>query len=122
MKVRCIRIISDSTGERLESSTWLTVGKIYHVLEIFHNFEKRMELRVPSDDDMSPTLNQIDQFELVSGHLPSNWIAVVEPGRFFKLTPRSWSAPGFWEKCFDGDSDAEETFWAEQKRIVAEDP
>jgi len=51
MKVRCVKLL-DALGRPQERSAWLTLGKVYHVLEIVQDMRKKWLLRVPGDGSL----------------------------------------------------------------------
>ena len=49
MKVVCRRVVSATTGEELERSPWLTIGREYSVLEIVASPDGGVSLRLVGD-------------------------------------------------------------------------
>jgi hypothetical protein len=74
-------------------------------------------VRIIADEQTTPALFDLSDFEVVDGILPSNWIA-DSSDETFELTPKSWTEPGFWERFFDGDPEALNTFRNERQTIV----
>jgi hypothetical protein len=122
MKVRCVTQVDEHTGSRLEKSSWLTVGKVYHVLEISIDQRGTIKFRLVGDDEKTPALHLWTQFSLASNVIPSCWIVDLRPEVLFSLRPRTWAGRGFWERYFDGDSLAREQFEEARRAIIAEDP
>ncbi|GAB2191562.1 hypothetical protein MAH1_31750 [Sessilibacter sp. MAH1] len=120
MKVKCIKLIDAQTGESLKNSSWLTVGKEYHVLSVFIADSQPAEYRLLSDDGRTPGMYKADQFELVNKKLPSSWVANYEAESYFELAPKLWVEPGFWESYFDGEPDAVDVFNSEKESILSE--
>jgi|SRR5579859_5232163 len=121
MKVRCVRILDEKTNGELLKSSWITVDRIYHVLELYFESKKCVRFRIVGDDGVTPAYHNADQFELVSSIVPPNWIAHFEKGNF-SLSPAQWVANGFWESYFDGNSRAREIFNMEVDKIIQYDP
>lgn len=120
MKIECIRNISATTGEELESGEGgLTIGKIYIVLSIRTIPERKAEFLLVSDDG-GPALFDSVQFRTVSGEIPSNWVATVDEKGVVGLGPEKWTRPGFWEDYFDGVPEAVAEFEAEKEKVFAE--
>jgi len=118
MKVECVSITDAKSGEAIEKNSWLTVGKTYQVLSVFMSDNDPVEYRLISDDGRTPGMYKAIQFKVVSGVLPSNWIANYEAEAYFELAPKTWAEPGFWGNYFDGDPDAIKQFEAE-KEVIA---
>jgi hypothetical protein len=119
MKVRCTRLL-DSHDMPTDKSPWLTIGGIYHVLGIWmepgsHRFRLL-------GDQRPPGLHSADAFELVTAVIPSTWIVRSPKVGCFALEPAEWGRPGFWESYFDGDTEAQQTFQTELRKIVESDP
>ena len=120
MKVRCIQLL-DTRGNPREKSGRLTVGKIYHVLEVVQD-GGRWLLRLAGDTPTALALFQIQQFEIVSSKIPHSWIIQWGKDGFFELTPEPWSQKGFWERYYDGDSEAVRVFEEEARKIIESEP
>ena len=121
MKVLCSRLIDEKTGNVINQSPWLTLGKTYHVLEIWHSFGKPTLFRLLSDDGYTPALYDASQFEMLTNVIPSNWIVSMKVSEFFSLTPKTWDVPNFWESFFDGDPHAKKIFSDTYNFIVDEE-
>lgn len=122
MKVKCIKLIDPNTGEPVDSRPLLTIGRIYHVLEVFCDEQHPLTFRFLGDDKMSPALFDANQFELVSNKIPEEWCVKFVPGSYFKLTPKAWANDGFWEDYSDCDAEAERIFNEVAKKIVTDEP
>ena len=122
MKVRCIKLLDEQTGESLTSRSWLTVGKVYHVFSINMQYGLPVKFLLFSDDVQTPAYHDANQFEVVTRTIPAEWIIDFESESYFKLTPKAWSKPGFWEDYFDGVPEAVELFNVEKESIVQSDP
>jgi hypothetical protein len=122
MKVRCIQLLDEDSGEAIESSSWLSVGRVYHVLSIHMQAGYQLKFQLIGNDGITPAFHSAEQFEVTSDHIPSNWSVSSVAGSHFELAPRAWSSPGFWESYFDGDSDALSLFEREQEAMLEEEP
>ena len=120
MIVRCIKIINEQSGEILPATSWLTVGKTYPVLAVFVAANGLPKYRLLGDDEVTPALHTANQFEILSGILPSIWRAHSVPNRYFELAPTSWIVPGFWEAFFDGNPDAVRVFHEDYRTLLQE--
>ena len=120
MKVIC-RILIDGDGRALDSCTWMTVGKTYHVLAISYDEQHKFMYRILGDSATTPALFDPRQFEVVSGRVPGNWVVNVDADGF-ELSPAPWLALGFWNRFFDGDKDAVKIFEEEMRTVISADP
>ena len=120
MRVRCIKLISEQTGQPINTSPWLSVGKVYLVLEVLVSGRDYIKFRLVSDDNKTPAFHDFSQFELVSGAIPKCWIATFEPGQQFCLSPSIFAQRGFWDRYFDGDDETRRAF-DEVLRTLEED-
>jgi hypothetical protein len=97
-------------------SCWLTIGKIYDVLEV--TFDGEWLLRLIGDAPNGVALFQLKMFEVVDPHIPPNWIAIWGNNGLFFLSPRPWTHTGFWERYYDRDPNAVQIFEEERTRTV----
>lgn len=124
MKIRCIKLF-DANGQSVESSDWLVLGRVYHVMSFYIdecgeryygiiNFEQEGEW---------PQLGSHSEkcFEVVSAVIPSNWSSWTRGGAS-GMAPTSWQAPGFYESFYDHDRVAYPIFEKEKNNILKEDP
>lgn len=116
MKVRCVRVI-DSMGQPSESSPWLKVGSVYHVLGIWVD-PGRIRLRLVGEES-TPALFEPEMFEIVSSAIPSSWAIAMPGAGCMSIGPARWSRAGFWEDYFDGKPEAVSSFEAERGLILA---
>jgi hypothetical protein len=121
MKVRCIKIL-DSEGKLQERSQWLTLGKVYHVLEVFQDSRNKWFLRLAPDGANAIALFFLEEFEVVSAKIPDVWIAAWYPKGGFALTTEAWNRDGFWEAYYDQDPVALRKFEDGRRQIVDADP
>jgi hypothetical protein len=100
----------------------LKEGVIYVVLEIFVG-EEKTRYRIITDGTRTPTLHDARLFQIISPKIPSSWVVTSDKhkGFYIELAPAKWTVTGFWEKFFDGDSDAVAAFEQESYRIVTEE-
>lgn len=121
MKVRCVGFLDEDTGETLESSSWLTIGKEYHVLSVNMEDSLPIKFQLISDDEETPAYHDANQFEIVTNAIPEGWIVDFVSKSHFRLSPKAWAQPGFWEAYFDGELEAIELFNAEKNIILSKD-
>lgn len=119
MKVRCIRIL-DAVGEPQNKSGWLTIGRIYHVLELFQDSDRWL-LRLMGDEPNGLALFRLDEFEMVSSKIPNSWIITWAQGGMLHLRPKCWST-SLLERYYDRDRDAIRIIEEEWKEIIDADP
>src|SRR3954469_17358286 len=117
MKVRCTKLI-DALGNPQLQSAWLTVGKVYHVLSVLSDAQGRWLLRLLADSQPGVGLFPLQQFEIVSSEIPRSWVVTWNKEGVFELTTTAWSEPGFWERYFDCDPNAQAVFEREMAAIV----
>jgi hypothetical protein len=121
MKVRCTKLL-DTLGNPQTSSAWLTIGKVYHVLSVVQDTRGQWLLRLVTDSQSDVGLFPLEQFEMVSARIPDSWIVTWNEEGVFELTTAAWNEPGYWDRYFDNERDAQITFEREMMRIVAADP
>lgn len=121
MKIECIKIFNNR-GEELETSSWLTIGKEYIVLEVLCHMDKGYSYRIVSDDSSSsPGVFKATQFRIVNSKQPSNWVTSIKNNGLIVVGPKSWRVSGFWEDCYDQDPKALEIYKREAKIIYEEE-
>jgi hypothetical protein len=120
MKVRCTKLI-DSGGTPQGTSTWLTLGKIYHVLSVVLDIHATWYLRLRGDVEHGVGLFPLTQFEIVSARIPRLWTITWNNG-VFELTTEQWARPNFWERFYEHDVDAVRIFDRESMKIIDDDP
>lgn len=121
MKVRCVKLLSHA-GKLIEYDSWMTIGKIYHVLAVELSRDGRWHFRLRGDGENGVALFLIDQFEIVSSKIPPTWVIAIKRGKLFQLTPEPWSYLGFMERYYNGDPEAIKIFHEEEKKIIEADP
>src|SRR5262245_25922027 len=120
MKVRCTKLL-DSLGNTTETSAWLSLGSVYHVLSLLLDSEGRWLLRLAGDSDPGG-LFPLQQFEIVSDRVPDCWVVTWNREGVFELTTDAWRQDGYWERYFEHDPVAKKTFAREMAKVVAADP
>jgi hypothetical protein len=124
MKVKCVRLLN-SDGREVESSPWLTLGRVYHVMTIFEDKNGRRRYGVINrhPDDEWPQLgsHQAECFEVVSEVVPSNWRTWVNE-QASGASPAAWQASGFYEAFYDHNPATYPIFERERDVIVRENP
>jgi len=123
MKVRCERYLN-LLGTEEETSSWLSIGRIYHVLEILIDPYGKdvVKFRIWSEKGQTPILVHASGFELLTSLIPKCWVVSLEPKSLLYLAPSEWKEPGYWEQYFDKNERAQNTFERIYKEIVAEEP
>lgn len=120
MIVRCVRIISENTGQLVTNSPWLSIGKLYRVLSLEIAPRYVILIRMIGDEP-TPALFDFRQFEIVSENIPSNSVVHFGNTNLFVLGPAKWNVEGFWERYFDGEAEEQRIFDEEREIIEIED-
>jgi hypothetical protein len=111
----------DAKGGPTERSSWLTIGKVYHVLEV-HVASREINLRIMADNNRTPALRRWTEFEAVTARIPACWIVNFEPDSHLTLGPSAWMTDGFWVRYFDGEQEEQKIFEDVYRMIIAEEP
>ncbi|MFJ8677520.1 hypothetical protein [Streptomyces sp. NPDC093589] len=119
MIVRCVQIISPTSGEVINDHPGIRIGAECPVLEVITTASGVL-LRIPERSNItaeldSPGLWEAAMFTEVSSRMPDCWVAGLENGQL-TLAPKEWQRPGFWEDYFDDKPSAR----AEYARLRAE--
>ncbi len=124
MKVKCIRLLN-ADGREVEFSSWLTLGRVYHVMSIFTDKSGKRSYgiinRHPEGEWPQLGSHQAECFEIVSDIVPSNWRTKVYSG-VTDISPAAWQEPGFYEAFSDHDPATYPIFERERDIILREDP
>lgn len=124
MKVKCVRLL-DADGREVEFSSWLALGRVYHVMSIFTDKNGKRSYgiinRHPDGEWPQMGSHQAECFEVVSEVVPSNWHTMVYQGTT-DISPAAWQAPGFYEGFSDHDPATYPIFERERNIILSEDP
>lgn len=122
MKVNCTKIYNEITKQYQDTSSWITVGKEYVVLEMLVMPGKEVLYRLVGDnEDEMPAIYNARQFKVVKNKIASNWIIEELISGSFIFCPALWRERGFWEKCYDRDSAALEIYKREARIIMEEE-
>ncbi|MFO1257942.1 MAG: hypothetical protein U1E78_05985 [Gammaproteobacteria bacterium] len=124
MIVKCIKIISCATGKDLgEKSAWLKVGNQYPVYAIRIEVGKygHFQVAIESESDGEPVFMNIENFEIVSNHIPSTWVIGINPDRDIGFMPLSWFDHAFWEGMDEGTDEAMALFEKEKLLMLKEE-
>ncbi len=124
MKVKCIRLLN-ANGEEVEFSSWLTLGRIYHVMGIYIAPDGKRSFRIinrhPEGEWPQLGIHQEECFEIVSEVVPSTWRKWVNENAS-GVSPFAWQAPGFYEAFYDHDPATYPIFERERDIVLSEDP
>ena len=124
MKVKCIRLL-EADGREVEFSSWLTLGRVYHVMSIFtdKNGKRRYGIfnRHPEGEWPQLGSHQAECFEIVSDVAPSNWREWSNENAS-GVSPAAWQESGFYEAFYDHDPVTYPIFERERDIILSEDP
>ena len=112
----------DAVGKPQSKSDWLTVGKVYHVLGVIQDTDRKWKFLLIGDGPNGAALFWLEEFEIVSSKIPESWIIAWGKDGFFELTPEAWRQPRFWERYYDKDPETIRVFEQEKKKIVEADP
>lgn len=115
MKALCVTL-----ADRGDSDSWLTINHEYMVLSVLMAPRGPAKLRIVGDDGRTPILVEASRFAMTPQQLPSSWACAIREGGVVELGPPSWLEPGFWERYFDGDSDAVQHFREEIARTESD--
>ena len=124
MKVKCIRLL-DADGRDVEFSSWLALGRIYHVMSIYidQNGQRSYGIinRHPEGEWPQMGSHQAECFAVISEVIPSNWREWKSESST-GVSPAAWQAPGFYEDFYDHDPATYPIFERERSIILSEDP
>ncbi|MET8573108.1 hypothetical protein [Streptomyces sp. NPDC004783] len=119
MIVRCVQIISPTSGEAVSDHPGIRIGVEYPVLEVITTV-RGVLLRIPERPNVTverdaPGLWDAEMFTVVRSRMPDCWVAELGNGQL-TLAPKEWQRPGFWDDYFDDEPSA----CAEYERLRAE--
>lgn len=118
MKIRCIKLV-DGFGKATTNSQWESVGTTYDVLSLEVCSDGRTLVRFVGDREKMPALRPLEQFEIVDHGIPENWTVFTKlRGGGIVFGPAAWASPGFWERFFDFDPAATQSFERERAIIT----
>ena len=121
MRVVCVRFLDPVTLEERTEDQWLTLDREYPVLSIDVERDRRVWLRIESDDGGTPALFDAEMFMTTSMLVPSNWRVRIDEGGALQLAPEPWLRQGFWDEFFDRVPNAVEIYEKERAVILTED-
>ena len=113
MRVRAKATVHDHLVDEFDHQH-LTPHEEYMVVGIDHE-----SFRVINDAD-EPILYPKALFEVVSAHVPADWIRREFGDGEYYWDPPECSLPGFYEDWFDADATAREVFQAVRERLLRE--
>jgi hypothetical protein len=120
MRVVCVKFLDPVTGEERAEDSWLKLDRDYPVLSIDVEADRRVWLRIESEEAGTPALFDAEMFLTTSTALPSNWRVRVGEGGSLELAPEAWLRAGFWEDFFDRVPEAMEAYEKERAATLAE--
>ncbi len=124
MTIKCIKYL-DPSGNELNGSDDLTIGKVYKVISIFIGFkddnleeENEIDYQIMGDIEESVFYVSADGFEVVDPTLSANWVYMHDKEKkYIHIAPKAWHEEGFLEKYFDDDDEAILIFNEELKKL-----
>lgn len=113
MIIECtsVCINGKSHTQKGASTSTETVGKKYHVLELYFRHDETQFRIIPDDTTLAdkfsshPILVTDKDFKLVSGVIPQNWEIAMRESRRYTLGPRKWIDNELWIDSFWEDWD-----------------
>ena len=110
MIVKCKKIYKPTVGKYHDGvkTTTQTIGKNYQVLEIYTN-EKEDYYRIIPDDAIwdkftgsitTPILIRAEDYDVVSGKIPANWIVKKISPTSHEFGPEKWLNNDYWKYSF----------------------
>jgi hypothetical protein len=120
MRVRCERLQSPTTGEPLQRSPLLTIGREYQVLSVIAEPGHRILLQLIDDQGDSPSIWDARLFSTTSTRIPQLWGVRIDANGVLTLAPTTWLRDGFWDAYFDGDARAVAEFQSALSTLQAE--
>lgn len=123
MRVICRKLIHYETGEEIESSFWLTLGKEYTVFSIILGPRYGISICIQGDGQAGVTYPGVEGFEFIEQKVPSTWITTAREfdGRqVMMLLPERWNYPHFEVALSAGDPKAYQIFCQEVEKIYHE--
>jgi len=106
MIVKCLKIYNIGLDKIVDKkrNSFITVGNLYQVLEVYFR-KKEINFRIIPDDASKigiehPILVRANEFEVVSGKIPPNWVMYRGGEEFFKLSPEKWTKFEEWQESF----------------------
>ena len=108
-------------GQILHGAQDLVVGQEYLVLELVIS-KKNMLLRLligpDSFGESHSALYPSWAFATTSEIMPKNWRIRIDTESLMLVGPEAWMTDGFWERYYDGESEARRIFEVELKIVL----
>ncbi|ADG61046.1 hypothetical protein C0134_09000 [Moraxella catarrhalis] len=96
---------------------WLIKDKLYIVLDIYFNFyNKKIEIVVKSEDNHTPCVFDLSDFEIINSDLPQNWNFILHNNGSVSLRPKEFLNE-FWDGFHDGNPEYEKIFWDVYRKL-----
>ena len=125
MKVKCIQLLN-ADGEKVELSSWLTLGQTYHVMAIHisPNGKKKYSIisRQPPGEWPQIGSHYAECFEIVSEIIPSNWRDWADSDGERGISPALWQEDDFQLKFLNHEPETYAIYEQERNIILREDP
>ena len=122
MKVKCKNIYNEHTKQFEESSSSLTIGNEYVVLEAIASANRALLYRLVGDNENKmPALYSASQFEITSDLISSIWGTTIINKSLMVMGPKDWRKDEFWDACYDHDPKALEIYKREAMIIYQEE-
>lgn len=107
MIIKCHSIYNENTKQyRIEESDgFITKGKSYFAMQIYYT-KKAVYYRIIADNASEyshPVLVRAEDFSIVSGKIPPNWVLNKFNEFGVTLGPEKWSNPNHWNEDFWDD-------------------
>lgn len=107
-------------GTKKPHTGWLVQDKLYVVLGLQFSFEEsNPKVCIKSEDNDTPIIVDIDEFEIAHSNIQENWVFISHQNGFFSLRPKEFTGD-FWDDFHDADPHAEEIFWNVYKELEKE--
>lgn len=109
MIIKCLKIYNENTHE-YENKThngFITVGKLYQVLEVYFRESETLYRIIPDDAGIGghPILVRSSEFEIISGKIPPNWGFIERRPGSMLVGPEKWIHHQYWQDSFWEDWD-----------------
>lgn len=99
---------------------WLIKDKSYVVLGLQFSCENgNPNVCIKSEDNDTPIIVDIEEFEIVSPNISKDWTFVNHQNGFFSLRPQEFMGD-FWDNFHDSDERAEMIFWEVYDKLSKE--
>jgi hypothetical protein len=92
------------------SNDWLVSGREYIVVEIMSDDDNGTMFRIHAGGEISPAFHKARLFRVSSRSLQGDWSANYDSEGILMLTPAPLIDADFWERYFNDDEGAKETY------------